>query len=467
MKQANQSPGVALFVLSAVQFLSPFMLSAVGVALPSIGEEFQAGALQLGLVEMVFILAYALVMLPAGRMADIHGRKKVFILGIVFFIAATLLLGLSPDINLFIILRFIQGIGAALINATGMAILSSLFPPEKRGLAMGIVVAAVYLGLSTGPTLAGVVITHLGWRWVFFMALPLEVAALILTFSHLKGEWQPARGKPFDWSGSLIYMAALFALICGVTRLGDGLLYSGMLGAGILGLITFFRYESRLVSPILDTELLRTNRIFVMNNLATLINYAASFGATFFFSLYLQQIRGFSPLYTGLILMIQPLIQALLSPVAGRLSDSGCPNRIASLGMGTCALALGLSATIGANTSLVQICAVLVLLGFGFALFSSPNGIVVMGSVAPAHYGFAASYLSTMRTTGMLMSMTLITLILGLFMGKTPVTPQTADAFLASMQTGFLIFTAIGIVGVLCSLGQRNIHAEEDLQSPC
>ncbi|WDP91166.1 MAG: MFS transporter [Desulfobacter sp.] len=465
MKSASHSPGVTLFVVSSVQFLTPFMMSAVGVALPAIGSDFHAGAAQLGLVEMVFILAFALIMLPAGRMADIHGRKKIFISGTLVFIAATLILGLSSGMNLFILFRFIQGTGAAMITATSVAILSSIFPPEKRGQAMGVIVGAVYIGLSAGPTLAGFMITHLGWRWIFFGALPLEISALILTLTRLKGEWRSAKGMPFDWTGSLIYMGALSALIYGAAHLDQGRVYAGMMAAGILGLVIFFRYETRSPSPILDTDLLRKNSLFALSNLATLINYAASFGVTFFFSLYLQQVRGIPPQNAGLILVIQPLIQAVLSPMAGKLADTHPPARIASLGMGICTLALGICATIDAGTSMIQLYGTLGLLGLGFALFSSPNMTTIMGSVTPQHYGIASSFAATMRNMGMLTAMTLITFILNLFMGNAPVTPGTADAYLAAMHTGFIIFTGIGFAGVLCSFGRLSFKPGKGIHS--
>ncbi len=446
------SPGITLFVVSAVQFLTPFMMSAVGVALPAIGHDFQAGAVELGLVEMLYILAFGMVMLPAGRLADIHGRKKIFISGTLVFTLTTLVLGLCPTMGLFIFFRFIQGAGAAMITATSVAILSSVYPAQKRGQAMGIIVGAVYIGLSAGPTLAGVMVTHLGWEWVFFSALPLEIAALLLTLTHLKGEWTSAPGMPFDWWGSLIYMGALSALIYGAAHLGQGPVYPALLALGAGGLILFFKFESRSASPILETALLKENKAFTLTNLATLINYAASFGITFFFSLYLQQVRGIPPQAAGLILVTQPLIQAVLSPLSGKLGDIYPPARIASLGMGICTLSLGLAAFIGPSTPMALIYGILALMGLGFALFASPNMTTIMGSVGPRHYGIAASFVATMRNMGMLTAMTLITLILNIFMGDAPVTPETANAYIQSMGTGFMVFTAIGIAGVFCSL---------------
>ncbi|WP_300672519.1 MFS transporter [Desulfoluna sp.] len=460
------SPAATVFVVSVVQFLTPFMMSAVGVALPAIGKEFSAGAVQLGMVEMIYILAVALIMLPAGRMADIHGRKKVFVFGTVLFIIATLLLALAPSIGTFILFRFLQGTGASMVTATSVAILSSVIPPAHRGKAMGIAVAAVYMGLSAGPTLAGFMVTHLGWRWIFFFALPLELISLFLTLRYLKGEWKGAEGMPFDWLGSLLYMAALFAMIFGATHLKEGPYHVGLLAMGLAGMIGFLSWESKSNSPILNVRLLSTNRVFAMSNLATLINYAASFGVTFFFSLYLQQVKGFSPQGAGLILVTQPLLQAVLSPLSGKLADTLPPARIATFGMGLCAVALALCTTLRVETPLPMLLAILVLLGIGFALFSSPNMTIVMGSVAPKDYGIASSLIATMRTIGMLTAMTLITFILTLFMGDAPVTAETATAFVDAMRTGFVIFSGLSVLGIFCSMGRMERKSEEALPEP-
>ena len=455
------SPTVTIFIVSVVQFLTPFMMSAVGVALPAIGNEFSAGAVQLGLVEMIYILAVSLFMLPAGRMGDIHGRKKVFISGCFLFVIATLILALAPTIESFILFRFLQGAGASMVTATSVAILSSVIPPKQRGKAMGIVVAAVYMGLSAGPTLAGFMVTHLGWRWIFFSALPLEIAALILILTRLKGEWKGAEGMPFDWVGSLIYMVSLFAMIYGATHLKQGGIHVGLLIGGIAGLVSFLVWEAKSSSPILNIGLLVTNRVFAMSNVATLINYAASFGVTFFFSLYLQQVKGLSPQHAGLILITQPILQAVLSPLAGKLSDTYPPARIATFGMVLCTLALALCTTIAVGTPIAVIVAILVLLGVGFAFFSSPNMTTVMGCVTPKDYGIASSLIATMRTMGMLSAMTVITFLLSLFMGDAPVSPETAAAYVSTMTTGFVIFTGLSIAGIFCSMGRMEKKIEK------
>ena len=214
-----------LFVVSAVQFLTPFMLSAVGVALPAIGREFSASAVQLGLVETVYIFAFSLFLIPAGRLGDIYGRKRIFTIGILVFTVGTVLISLAFTIESFIMFRFFQGCGGAMISGTSVAILSSVFPPDRRGQAMGIIVACVYLGLSLGPVLSGFMVTHLGWRWIFYLGVLVELFCLCLTVLKLKGEWAEARGERFDFVGTLLYIISLFCLIYGTLNQKEGGIY--------------------------------------------------------------------------------------------------------------------------------------------------------------------------------------------------------------------------------------------------
>lgn len=451
-----RSPALITAVIAAVQFLYPFMMSAVGIALPAIGHEFQAGAVKLGLVEMIYILAMTLFMLPAGRFADLYGRKQVFIGGLVIFSFATISLPYSPGINFFIGLRFIQGLGAAMAGATCFAILSASVPAKKRGAAMGIVVAAVYAGISMGATLAGFVVSHVGWRWLFYSGFIIQIFALIPAIIFIQGPAQHQRKErsSFDWSGSLIYMAALSTLIFGTMHLKENLSYRFVISGGIAGIIIFLFWEYRSPSPILNIQLLMSNRVFTMSNIATLINYAASFGVTFFFSLYLQQVKGLTPQAAGMILVTQAITQAILSPITGRISDKISPPKLATFGMIICSVGLFLCATVDAESSNSFIFAALLLMGLGFALFSSPNMTTVMGSVEPKFFGIASSLVSTMRTIGMLTAMTIITLILSVFMGDVAVSPDTVPSYMTAMKTGFYIFSGISVIGVFCSMGR-------------
>jgi len=446
------SSAAILFVVSAVQFLTPFMLSAVGVALPAIGKEFSASAVQLGLVETVYIFAFSLFLLPAGRLGDIYGRKRVFTIGILVFTAGTVLLPLAFTIESFIVFRFFQGCGGAMISGTSVAILSSVFPAAKRGRAMGIIVGCVYLGLSLGPVLSGFMVTHLGWRWIFYLGVLVELLCLLLTVLKLKGEWADARGERFDFAGTVVFIVSLFCLIYGTLNQKEGGIYSVLIASGALGLLMFLAFEYRSSSPILDVGLLIHNRVFAFSNLATLINYAASYGIAFFFSLYLQVVRGYSPEGAGLILIIQPVVQTVLSPLFGRLADRVSPAGLATSGMAVCALGLGLASQFHAGTPIRAIMGMLALMGVGFSIFSSPNTTAVIGSVEPKSYGIASSFLATMRTMGMLCSMTIITMVFNQIMGNQPVSAQSQLSFLASMHLCFMIFCLLCVAGVFCSI---------------
>ncbi|MBF0233613.1 MAG: MFS transporter [Desulfamplus sp.] len=443
-----------LWVIAAVQFLTPFMFSAVGVALPAIGREFSAGAVHLGLIEMVYILGVALFLLPMGRFADIHGRKKVFLTGNALMIFATIALSLAPSIEFLITLRLIQGICAAMITSTSFAMLTSIFPKEKRGRAMGVVVSSVYLGISAGPTLAGLMVQYLNWRWIFYSAVPIEIATFLFALTRLKGDWADAQGELFDWLGSFIYMAALASVIVGIVEINQFKYAKWFAVGGVAGMALFLIYETQASSPLLPLKKILANRFFLFSNLATWLNYAASFGTTFFLSLYLQVIRGVSPKNAGFILVFQPLIQAVCAPLAGRMSDKYQPAPIATAGMALCTIGLALATTLTATTHFISVYAILALMGLGFGFFSTSNSTAIMGSIDPRDYGMASSMIATMRTTGMLTSMTLITVLLSYYLGNQPVTPSTAKAFLSTMHTAMILFSVMGLFAMFFSIGR-------------
>ncbi len=311
--------------------------------------------------------------------------------------------------------------------------------------------ASVYAGISCGPFLGGMLVTALGWRWIFYLCVPLGTITFLVTCARLRGDWADARGEPFDWRGSLIYAAALLLLIGGASNLDRGGWAWGTAAAGLVGLGLFLAVEARTTYPILNVTLLRDNRVFAFSNLAALFNYAATFGVTFFLSLYLQYVKGMSAREAGIILVIQPLVQTMLSPFCGRLADRFPAARVATVGMALCAAGLAGAATLSAATPLPLVMAVLALLGTGFALFSSPNVSVIMGSVAPRYLGVASGMNSSMRTLGMMTSMTIITVIFSMLMSRQPVSAATQPQFLLSMRTALLVFCALCGIGIACS----------------
>jgi EmrB/QacA subfamily drug resistance transporter len=445
-----------LVVATLTAFLTPFMASSINIALPAIERDFRADAVLLAWVATSFLLPAAVLLLPFGRLADIHGRKKIFGWGIAGYTAASFLCGLSPSILSLIAFRVLQGAAGAMIFATGVAMLTSVFPVGERGKVLGLNVAAVYLGLSLGPPLGGLLTQSLGWRSVFLANVPLGAIILALVLWSLKADWAEARGERFDLAGTLLYSLSLTLIMYGVPLLTSRT-GSWLVVLGLLGLAVFFRWEQRVEHPVLDVNLLRGNTVFTFSNLAALINYCATFAVTFLLSLYLQFTKGLGPRDAGLILVAQPLVMAAFSPVAGRLSDRIEPRTVASLGMAFTVLGLALLALLGEGTSLGFIVATLVILGFGFALFSSPNTNAVMSSVDRRFYGVASGTLGTMRLSGQMLSMGIATLIFALYLGRVRIAAANPASFLYSLKVAFAIFAILCFCGIFASLARGRL----------
>jgi EmrB/QacA subfamily drug resistance transporter len=446
----------ALFIAILAGFITPFDLSGVTIALPRIGAEFAMDAVALSWIPTAYLLASAVFLVPFGRIADIYGRKKIFITGLSIFTFASLLMVFSISPLMIILFRVVQGMGSALIFGSAVAILTSSTPPQRRGKALGIYTTAVYLGLTLGPFLGGFMTQHLGWRSIFLINVPLGVFTILLITWKLKGEWAEARGEEFDLTGCLLYAVTLVALIYGLSELPT---ISGatLIIGSLIVLVVFIWWEIRKKTPLLDLRLFRDNRVFAFSNLAALINYGATFSVTFFLSLYLQYIRGFTPDHAGLILVTQPFIQAVFSSHAGRLSDRIDPGRVASVGMALNAAGLFLLAFIDENTSLPFLFFALVILGFGFALFASPNTNAIMGSVTPRFYGVASGALGTMRLVGQMLSMGVAIMIFALVIGRVEITSLYYPAFLSSVRIGFFLFTILCVLGIYPSLARGKV----------
>ncbi|PLY11595.1 MAG: MFS transporter [Desulfuromonas sp.] len=441
-----------LLVVCLAHFLMPFMMSAVGVALPAIGRDFNASAVQLGLVETTYVLSASIFLLAMGRLGDIHGRRRIFIYGVALFTFAGGLLSQSWSIESMIGFRFLQGMGGSMVMATTMAIVVSVFPPERRGRALGVAIASVYAGISCGPFIGGLLVSSFGWRSIFYLSVPLGVSTWLVTMLRMRSEWAEAKGEPFDWVGSVVYAFAVLALIIGASNLDSGLWAWGVLALSAVGMALFVRHELRTPYPLLNMALLTGNRVFAFSNLAALFNYAATFGVTFFMSLYLQYVQGMSPRQAGLVLIVQPVTQTLLSPLAGRLADRFSAAWVATFGMALCAAGLAVAANLQAVSSWSLIYTILVLLGTGFAFFSSPNVSTIMGSVKPRYLGIASGLSSSMRTLGMMNSMIIITIIFSVLMQGEPVTTTTLPQFLLSMHYALLTFSGLCLLGIGCSL---------------
>ena len=451
------SEGSVLLIAVVASFITPFMVSAVQIALPAIGKEFSISAVMLGWVATAYILSAAIFLVPFGKGADIYGRKRMFFIGILVYTAASLLCAVAPTIKFLIAFRAVQGIGASMMFSPSTAIVVSVIPPGRRGRAIGITTAAVYVGLSLGPLIGGLLTQYLGWRSIFFLSVPLGLFEVALVAWKLKGEWRDLRGERFDPTGAFLYGLGLACLMYGFSKLPSASGFMFLCG-GILGLAFFVFWELRTRHPILHIDLFAKNRVFAFSNLAALINYSASSAVTFLLSLYLQYVKALTPREAGVVLVSQPIVMAVFSPFAGRLSDRVESRIVASIGMALTAVALFFFIFLGAGTSLVAVIADLMLLGLGFALFSSPNTNAVMSSVEAGLYGVASATLGTMRMTGQMLSMGIAMLIFAMQIGTVQISSAPRDSFLTSLTIAFTIFAILSFVGVFASLARGNVR---------
>jgi MFS family permease len=448
----------ALLIAGLSAFLTTFVGSSINIALPHIGETFHMDAITLNWSATSFLLASAMFLVPFGRLADMYGRKKFFAIGISIFTVACGFSALAADTVQFIASRVLNGIGAAMIFGTGMAILTSVFPPHQRGMALGINVAAVYVGLTLGPFAGGMLTHYLGWRSIFWINIPLLSSVLLILWWKIKGEWAFAKGQSFDLLGSVLFSFSLFGIILGFTFLPDWWAGFIILG-GVVGLFVFIRYELVHPSPVLNLNLFRNNPAFLFSNLAAFINYSATFGVSFLMSLYLQYIKGFTPETAGLIMFSQPAVMAVFSPLAGFLSDRIEPRIVATLGMAISTVGLTMLIFLAPNTTLYYIFPCLMVLGFGFALFSSPNTNAIMSSVEKRFYGIASGTVGTMRLTGQMFSMGIIMVLFAITIGREKIEPPQYPQFLESATVAFLIFAILCGLGIGASLLRGSIRS--------
>lgn len=433
------------------------MGSAINVALPAIARELSMNALSLSWVASSFILAAAITLIPMGRLADIHGRRIVFLYGAVIFTMASLLCTWTPSQSFLIAARVVQGIGGAMIFSTGTAMLISAYPQNKRGKFLGINITAVYVGLTIGPFIGGWVTQYWGWRYIFLFTALLGTIIILITFMFVEKETPDKKKEAFDFAGSALYAIALFAIMYGFSllpRWNAGLL----IGVGVLCLVCFVVQQLKHPFPLLNLRLFLDNKVFAFSNLAALINYSATFVVTFLLSLYLQNIKMLTPFEAGSILVAAPVVQALISPFAGRFSDRFEPQIIASVGMAITVTGLIPLIFLNNGTTINYVLFCLILLGIGFAFFSTPNVNATMSAVEKQYYGVASATLATMRLMGQMISMGITMLVFAVILGSRPIAVATQHLFLESSQLIFFILSIICCGGIFASLARGKMH---------
>ncbi|MDR1068357.1 MAG: MFS transporter [Clostridiales Family XIII bacterium] len=459
----NQRAIYATLLLTA--FVTTFTASATNLAIPEIALEFRSSATLTGWIVTGYILVTAMLAVPFGRFADATGRRRVYIVGCALFIVFSALIPLSQSIGMMLALRVVVGVSGAMIFATNTAILVGVAPPNRRGRMLGLSVMCTYIGLTIGPVMGGILTHNLGWRSIFIVTALIGLVSLIVAVIGMpkRGEdsvpIRKIRFSALNPLGSSLYAVGIFALMFGFSEAAETRLGYLMIGVGAVLLVIFVKRETVTKNPIIKVKLF-TNLNFLFSNIASLLNYGATFALSYMLSIYLQIVMGYNAQTAGLILVLQPALQAVFSPIAGRLSDKHSPFKLASLGMGLCAAGLFSYIFVGVDSPLWHVMINLAVVGIGFGFFSSPNTNAIMSSVPPQDSSIASSMIATMRSLGHTSSMAVITLITHSHLGNAEYKDAASADIVAAMHTAFIIFAVICAVGIFISL-QRKTRNEQ------
>lgn len=439
-----------LLTVSLSSFLTPFSGSSFNLALPSIAAEYTLDAISMSWASLAYLLASAMFLIPFGRLADMYGRKRVFLFGITVFTLSSALLGLYPSSATLVIFRALQGIGSSMIFGTSLAILVSISTPQERGSMLGTSIAAVYIGLSAGPYIGGFLTKNFGWRSIFMVNVAIGLLVLVMILTKVKAEWRTNDGGKFDLMGSATFSLMLLALMYGMSKLPSQSAFIPII-IGVILMAVFIFIEEHVENPVLDLGVFRSNRAYSMFNISALINFSATFSLTFLLSMYLQYHKGLDPQQAGTIMMASPIIQAIMSPIAGRLSDKVNPSRLATVGMIITSIALAPLSFLNMGTSITYVVVCLLVLGCGLAFFSSPNTNALMGSVDKSLLGVASSTVGTMRLTGQMLSQGIAMTLIAINLGSASIVPALYPELLTSIRSTFTIFFLLCLLGVAAS----------------
>jgi EmrB/QacA subfamily drug resistance transporter len=458
----------AVFGIIAVGvFMATLDSSIVNISLPTIAHYF--GVPLSGQVEWVvisYLVATAAILLTAGRLADMIGRKAVWTAGLIIFTLGSALCGATPSLAILITSRALQGLGGALLMAISPAMLTSAFPANERGLALGLNAITVSLGISVGPTLGGLITAYLSWRWIFFVNVPIGIVGLILTLRVLTERLHRNPGR-FDPFGAILLAIGLAAITGGLSfgqELGwTSPILIGLLVVGVVALVSLPFVEARVANPIINFSLFH-NRVFLSANFSLVLSFLALFAVSFMLPFYLEQLRRFPTEVAGLLLTPLPLTIACIAPFSGSLADRIGSRWLAAGGLTISCIGLVLISQLNAQSSIFDIIWRLVFTAIGQALFQSPNNSALMGAAPRDQQGSAAGFLATGRTVGQSISVALAGAIFaglgGAAAGNALASGQVSGVQLTSLQqtftnsfhTTFLVCACIAAIGVFTSL---------------
>jgi len=440
----------ALIIVCLGSIIGPIGMASVNIAIPDLAADLQANAKMVSWLPTLFILSSVIFMLPASKLADNYGRKRIYAYGLALNAFSSFMCGLGTSIEWVLFWRFVQGAAAAMIFGTGVAIITSVTPPHKRGAALGIAAACVYVGLTVAPAVGGWLTEVWGWRSVFLFQVPIVIALLLLIKMRLSGEWKNAEKTQYDWWGTAIFAVFSSSLVYGLSILPN-ILGLVMLGLSTISLTFFIVHQSRSRRPLIRVQMFRESRVFSMSLATSLLMYASNFPLVFLMSLYLQYVKDLSPSHAGQVILVQALSMAIMAPLSGKLADRFEPRLVATLGCVIVAGGLYVLSLMNTETSITYIACSLLLIGFGFGLFSTPNNNAIMGGVQVHEVGVASASMSLARTIGNLFGMSLVNLMVHYYLGDAQFTQEQNPALIQTVEMALNMSLAFVVTACVIS----------------
>jgi len=447
VNEPNKTQRAVETAILASQFAPPFLFSGVAVALPAMGRELAASAVQLSLVETLFLCASTASLLPIGRAADASDKRAVYLFGLIAFAVLSVMLALAGSIESVLLLRVLQGIASATVSATGLAVLADLVPPERRARAFGAAIGSTYAGLSLGPMCAGAFVEWSGWRAVFWFGAALLTMASVVVARRLPWTWKSPRGA-VHWPSAIVIASAVACAAVASSRLQHGVEGFVWLAVVVALLAMFVRMQARAKRPLLDLAALQANGALRRALLVQVVLYGNAFCVTFVLSVFLQVVLATHANTAGLAIASASMLMAVVAVFAGRACHRVGLSRMAAFGV-ACIVAssfAGLSLAHGGGIAAAFL--VLGLQGAGFGLFSTPNMARIMASLPREQSGLGSSLGAMARAIGMMGGMLVANAAVAWFCGNRPVAEDPA-AFTRAMDA---LFWALAVTTTLSLL---------------
>ena len=460
------------WTLGAVAFgLFMIMLdnTVVFVALASIQEDLKISQSELEWVVSGYALTFAVLMLTGGKLADLLGRRRIFIVGLAIFTASSLACGLATGAGFLIGARVVQGVGAALMNPATLSIIVATFPPRQRGTAIGIWVGISAMALAIGPLIGGILTEQINWSWIFFINVPVGIAGIIVSRLFITESRDESEEQRLDLPGLISSAVGLFGLTYALIE-GNNYGWSSVrilagFALAVLGLAIFVLLEHRQRVPMLDLSLFK-NSTFTGANVTMLLVALAMFGVFFFNSLYLGQVLGYSPIQTGATFLPLTILIVFVAPLAGRFSDKIGSRWLMGAGLVLLSASLLSFSTLGVSSTFWDIVPGLILGGFGMSLAMTPTTAAAMGSVPVDKAGVGSAVLNSMRQVGGSLGIALMGAIVAASVSVLPTSPAYPDQFVEGYHNALHVAAAIAILGAVVAVAtvRKVAHPEPDAQ---